>query len=549
MNRNKILRWSIVGAGLVAAMTSCSTDRLAGTGTETSTKGVVMGAIYGGGGKAAPLTAVILVPQSYNPLVDRPLSDAYKDTTDNNGSYSVGPIDTGVYNIEAVRALDGTKLFRENVHVEEDDNKRADTLGRPGAMVVTLPMAITSAGGSLYFSGSTIAFPVNPTNTFDNQVRVDSLPPGLLSPLYYTASINAVDPVKLADSVRITPDNATPVVAYNALWKFTRKIYLNTTASGARIYGKVYHFPVLVRLTNGNFKFGDAKGNGEDVRFVASSGAPMSYQIERWDPVGQLAEVWVSVDTIFGNDSTHYFVMYWGNTGSQSISNGEKVFDAANGFQAVWHLNQTGNDSILDATTNHFNGVSVGKISTPTASEAIGAGKSFDGLTNYIAVPNSTSGKLNFQENGHYTISAWVYADSLDNSFHQILSKGDRQYGMQIHNINQWEMMEYDEALGWQSVRSPATAGRWKFVVGVRDGAALSLYVDGALTSNWIIPRADSMGRDTSSIVYIGKQSGFPRYWKGMIDEVCEANMVRSSDWITLCYMNQKEYNTLIVFK
>jgi hypothetical protein len=529
----------------------CSTDRLAGTGTETSTKGIVMGALYGGGGKVAPHAAVVLVPQSYNPLIDAPLSDVFKDTTDNNGNYIVGPVDTGSYNLEAAQVLDGTKLFRNSIAVAQGDNKRgADTLGPPGAMVVTLPMAVTSTSGSLYFQGSTIAVPVNPSNASGGSIRVDSLPPGLLSALYYTASVNSVDPVKIADGVTITSSVATPVVGFSALWKFSKKLYLNTTASGAHIYGTVRHFPVLIRLTNANFIFGNAKSNGEDVRFVTSSGAPMAYQIERWDPAAQRAELWVSVDTIFGNDSSRYFIMFWGNTEAQSASDGSKVFDTANGFQAVWHLNQMGTDSILDATANHFNGVSVGRVSTTMSAGAIGAGKPFDGLTNYISVPNSASGKLNFQENGHYTISTWVNADSLDNAFHQILSKGDRQYGMQIHNINQWEIMEYDQATGWQSVRSPATAGRWKFVVGVRDGAVLSLYVDGALTSNWIISRADSMGRDTTSNVSIGRQSiGFPRYFNGMIDEVCMANTVRSSDWITLCYMNQKEYNTLIVFK
>ena len=550
MNRTTLVRRSLYGAGFLAAMTLCCTsDRVAGTGTETSTKGIVMGALYAGSG-AASHTAVIVVPQSYNPLVDGPINDANKDTTDANGNYSVGPIDTGLYNIEAARDLDGTKLFMDNVVVGLGDNKRAaDTLGRPGSMIVTLPMPVTSGGGALYFSGSTISVPVSPANAVGNQVRIDSLPPGQLSSLYYTASSNAVDPVKIADSVRIAPDRATPVVAYSALWKFSRKVYLNTTASGARIYAKVYHFPVLVRLTNLNFTFGNAKGNGEDVRFVTSGGAPMPYQIDRWDPAQQRAEVWVSVDTVYPNDSSRYFVMYWGNTGAQSVADGAKVFDTANGFQAVWHLNQTGTDSVLDATANRFNGVSQGATwASPVAGE-IGAGRRFDGWSSFVVIPNSAAGALNFPGGGHFTLSAWVYADSLDNGFHQILSKGDRQYGFQLHNINQWEIFDFTNAAGWQSVRSPATAGTWKYVVGVRDGANEMLYVDGQLTSNGIISR-DSTGRDTSLNVYIGKQAASPwRYWKGILDEVCASSTARSWDWIFLSYMNQKEYNTLIVFK
>lgn len=58
---------------------------------------------------------------------------------------------------------------------------------------------------------------------------------------------------------------------------------MHTTASGAGVAQSVIDFPVLIRLTAGNFDFSQAKNNGTDLRFIQSGAGFLSCEIERWD--------------------------------------------------------------------------------------------------------------------------------------------------------------------------------------------------------------------------------------------------------------------------
>ena len=58
-----------------------------------------------------------------------------------------------------------------------------------------------------------------------------------------------------------------------------KKIYLNTSVSGAGVYGNVADFPVLVRLTGSVFDFSQALADGSDLRFSGPDGAHLAYEI------------------------------------------------------------------------------------------------------------------------------------------------------------------------------------------------------------------------------------------------------------------------------
>ncbi|MCX7727506.1 MAG: DUF2341 domain-containing protein, partial [Chitinispirillaceae bacterium] len=97
-----------------------------------------------------------------------------------------------------------------------------------------------------------------------------------------------------------------------SLWRDTTRILINTKPSGANISENVYSFPVLVRLNNLNFDFSKAKPNGADIRFAKSDGTHIPYYIEMWDTLNKKADIWVKLDTVYGNDSTKHFTMLWG---------------------------------------------------------------------------------------------------------------------------------------------------------------------------------------------------------------------------------------------
>ena len=228
------------------------------------------------------------------------------------------------------------------------------------------------------------------------------------------------------------PAGATTPLTIFLGWQFVRRIYLNTAPSGAGVAAGAYDFPVLVRLSNRSFDFSEARSNGEDLRFTKNDGTPLWYEIERWDASAQAAEVWVRVDTVFGNDSLHSITMYWGNANAATVSNAAAVFDTSVGFKGVWHLGEGGGTTASDATANHFDGTPFNMTATSQAAGAIGNAQAFDGTSDFIQMIGTAGGKLNFPANGTYAISAWVNADTLDEYFHTVASKGDYQYNLEI---------------------------------------------------------------------------------------------------------------------
>ena len=224
----------------------------------------------------------------------------------------------------------------------------------------------------------------------DGTFAIVDLPEGIFS-LRLVAVDSAITPVELSGVNAASGSTASVAIPADG-WRHLRRFRLNTTALGAGVAGNVAHFPVLVRLTGGNFDFSQAKDDGADIRFAKSDTTFLPYEIERWDPVAGLAEVWVKVDTVHGGDSTQSLTMYWGNTDAADSSNGTAVFDTAAGFAGVWHLSDTG-DSVHDATGDAFNGTNSG--STASAG-MIGNSRNFTN-GNYIKI----SGLLGFPVRCH----------------------------------------------------------------------------------------------------------------------------------------------------
>lgn len=344
-------------------------------------------------------------------------------------------------------------------------------------------------------------------------------------------------------------------------WAHYKNISLNTKSTGAAVTTAQTNFPVLIRLTSAHADvFTGALATGADIRFTNQAGKPLPYQIERWDKTNTAAEIWVKADTVKGNDSVASIKMYWGKTGAADSSKGSVVFDTANGFQAVFHMNDAGSGPALDATKNNFSAAAAQVGTTAGLPKdtvgLIGTSKKFNANSGntaggYYNIQNSASGKLNFLQGDNYSISAWVYCEMADAQFRMIVCKNDNQYTLSTKSSGgtNWEFNTFTSK-GWEDVFVPATGNQWVHVVGCRSGAAGTefIYVNGALAKNTITTNAGSGGQVTNTNVFIGAMPGSPaqRFWAGRLDEIQMSNVVRSADWIKLGYQNQKNPQSLV---
>jgi hypothetical protein len=536
---------SLVLAVLVLILARCSArGPVAGTSSGVEAK-VAQGVVTHANGSGAANTRVWLIPAGYNPVKEGPVPDSLSVMTDDDGRYSLHTKDTGMFNIIALCNCDLTRVLVSNIQFLEDSiYVPSCVLQEPGALIVSLPDSADAVTGYVYLSGTGIYAGVN---RHDSTVILDSVPPGTLPAICYVSTGHSLGQV-IRYNVEVPP--ADTVVIYNPVWMFSKMLVLNTSATGANVSGNVFHFPVLVRLLSSNFNFSEAKKNGDDVRFTKPDNTPLAYEIEEWDSAGGAAAIWVKVDTVLGNNSTQYIVMYWGNPEAASISNGPQVFDTANGFVGVWHLSEAGNATAEDATGNHFDGTPENMTAASSVPGAIGIGRQFNGQSSYIVMANTASGKLNFPENGTYSVSAWVYADSLNDKYHLIASKGDLQYNLEIKNTNEWEFTEFEDMAGWDESTSLGSARAWTYVVGVRDGALQYLYVNGVCVDNTIYLNADTGARDTTNNFMIGKRVNFNSYYfSGIIDEVRVSSVDPGPDWIKLCFVNQSADDQFVIMK
>jgi hypothetical protein len=491
---------------------------------------------------------VRLLPSTYNPVKDPAIPDSLTDTTDHAGHYSIKVAQPGSYTIEIASIDKGYRSLITGVKVTKNDTGLArNAIARmPGEIKITLPSTIDSTNGYLYVPGTAIYSLLSDAG---NTVMLDSVPAGVGLSIYYAVKSSSAQPQLVRDSI-VTVPGGTMNIEYVG-WKFSKKLILNTTASGAGVMGRVLDFPVLVRLTGANFNFTEAKQDGADVRFTKSDGTRLAYEIERWNAANGQGEIWVKIDTVFGNDSTHFVNMYCGNANALSESNSAAVFDTADGFRGVWHLGGNAHATVMDATIHHYDGTPSDTAPVPVGG-AVGIAQSFDGVSNFIEMKGTGGSSLNFPAHGFYTVSAWAYIDSFKtivpgwNDHIDIVTKGNFQYNLQV-NGTIWQFAEFQDQVGWDIVRGNAESGKWTYVVGVRDGPQEYLYVNGMCVDSSPGNDPGLAPRDTTKNLCIGRFSGLPLYYfDGKIDEVRISNVSRSADWEKLCYMNQKSVDALI---
>lgn len=71
---------------------------------------------------------------------------------------------------------------------------------------------------------------------------------------------------------------------------------------------------VLLRLHSGNFDFGVAQAEGNDLRVVAGDDkTPLQFEVERFDRINELAVIWVRLPAVAQGSDKNVVHVYAGN--------------------------------------------------------------------------------------------------------------------------------------------------------------------------------------------------------------------------------------------
>lgn len=539
---------------LICAFSFCTSSSLtagSGTGTET-TNGIIASVRYLDGRVAANIPAHIH-PANFVMDTNTALYKPYRELmTDSNGIIIIDSLECGFYSVCFRNDNGEGALLKCEVTNDSLRDYGIVFLDQLSEITGVIDTSVIDDSTDVYIQlyGLDVVKKVDKnTDTF----KIDNIPAGSYTIRVVTSQHQQIH--EIISNVKVVPYKSniidTIAIKNKTQWLNSGKIFLNTTDSGANVAVSIRRFPVLVRLNGSNFDFSSARSDGSDICFVKPDNTPMPFQIERWDRDCKAAEIWVNVDTVYGNNASQYFTMLWGNPDIQKINtNSARVFDTTLGIQASWHMGSKDGILLDDATGNRFDAKYYGMTRKTIVDGQIGPACRFDGTSNYAIVCNSASGKLNFPQDAQYTISAWVYAEKLDNTIHSVISKSHHQYGLQISSDNTWRFYEYHQKSGWQCSNAPAAEKGWQYIVCVRDRSKQRIYVDGVLMSETIDVKHAPDARITTDNISIGKRTGSTTQWfNGIIDEMRIYNRPNPIDWIRLCYMNQRSDDKLVTFE
>ncbi|MBN1757582.1 MAG: DUF2341 domain-containing protein [Chitinispirillaceae bacterium] len=552
--RITLYRYFVAIAAAVAGFTGCSGPQIAGSISET-TNGMVAGVIIDFTGEPARRTKVMLLPAGYDPVKDT--GDLSVDTTDSLGRYRFADIISGKYSIFATH-LDGeTNVSISGIVVEDSTETVApsDTLRNPGVVQVMLSVAEVSLNGYLYIPGTPVFSNVS---TGSGPVTLDGVPAEKITEVLHGAT-DLEEATVIRYDVRVgSMDTAT---IWNTSWRYSRTVILNTSASGAGVSGSVTDFPLLVRFNKNNFDFNAVNRDGSDIRFTKSDTTFLPHEMVFWDNDAGTGAFWVKVDTVFGNDSTQTITLYWGNPEASGISNGSAVFDTANGFAGVWHMEETSGLTAADASSNGVDGLYRGMLPNSTESpwgngqtiarpdsDYIDMGDVLDPGINDLSIgiwirrdslgiPQALIGKTN----GNLPSATYGYLLSIDPAQipHFNIATGGAVWG----DDSTFEIAasrEITDSTVWHHI----------FVVIDRSGnSACRMYLDGVDCTDLMTGDITGVGAVANTLHFrIGTENDDNASYQGSLDEPTVAFTARSSDWVKLSYMNQKELDAVIVW-
>ncbi len=511
-----------------------------GGGTRTGNPVTISGKLIDEQNQPVAGAKVTLRPADYLcPSPEEPVSQPQKYTviSDKAGFFRIDSVEPGRYVVEFNDQAGYASLKNRTVFENDHIINLGEEILLPYA-TVKIKINDLPPNTQLYarIMGTEHIAPV----TADSCFIFDNLPSGTL--VFHISGSNSTDTVEYRSSASVNAGATQEMVISG--WSYAASIYLNTSSSGATVLHDVLRFPLLLRLDQSKIDFSSAQET--DLWVSKSDGIPLACQIEKWDSAAQSVDVWVLMDTVYGNSTDQSIVLHWGNPNAVPDM-ASIVFDTADGFLGVWHLAS----NTLDASVSNADGGGTG-ISDTTG--IIGEAYYFNG-NSQIEVPG-LMGKPSV-----LTLSAWVNLDSADGNGSEVISLGDAvvlRMDDTLVDFGTQGSYCFDSVLFASTRHDEVFSGRflektgWHYVVYVVDPANSEqlLYIDGELAAskhNYTPLTYSHLGVNT----FIGRHgNGYSGYsFTGIIDEVRISGVNRSADWVKLCFMNQKRNDQLVVFK
>lgn len=329
---------------------------------------------------------------------------------------------------------------------------------------------------------------------------------------------------------------------FNDDWNYRKKLTLDTTPAAGDIDSSPADVPILVRLHLGNFNyFEDTQSGGEDLRFIAGDDTtPLTHHVESYDPVAQMAFVWVRYPRLVAGTNTDSFYMYYGNMDAPDGSDSSGSYDRNQVL--VYHFE----DPLgvpRDQTAYGNNPAQYGADGEPAS--LIGAGARFTGR-GAINVPAAPS--LRMIPDQGLTATAWVRLEQGQQDA-VIFEFSDPSRGSLVLGVDgSTPYARFEGANGATATARTAAAdlgvGTWHHV-GLAVGAGeIVLLLDGVEVASQSVALMEIGG----PVSIGGGVAGGGRLVGAVVDELQISNTRRDAAWVKAQFASQAEFSAMVAY-
>jgi biopolymer transport protein ExbB len=305
-------------------------------------------------------------------------------------------------------------------------------------------------------------------------------------------------------------------------WTARKEILIDTTTAGADTQATLSDVPVLIRLHAGNFpQFLTVRDNGADFRFTAGDDTtPLKYHVERFDPISQIAFVWVKVPSLVAQSNTNRLYFYFGNQAAPAGDDPGASYDV--NTVGVFHFNQpTGQPQ---DSTSYGTQATAQVVANPASLVGSGALLTGTGSLSLVDAPH-----LHSSPDRGWTFSTWLKLDEFPaataGQVAYLLDRRGAENRLSVTlNGNQLSVAYNDNQV---TASTPLTQTQWHHIAVVTQTDQIRLYLDGVEVASLQAPLGPLEGN-----VVVGGSADGNAFLTGAIDELQVSNVARSPDWI-----------------
>ena len=332
-----------------------------------------------------------------------------------------------------------------------------------------------------------------------------------------------------------------PVLAqawWNDDWAYRKSISIDTGPGGANLPIEVDDVPVLIRLHTGNFSyFLDMADDARDLRFMSEDDqTPLKFHVEKFDPLNEMALVWVRAPKLQAGSDKNRMWMYYGNKGAVTAEDQAGTYDANQSL--VYHFGK--NETVPHDSTAYGN-QAASSTAEVVADSLIGSGLRFNGEQQLLIADKPS---LQADPSKGWTAGFWFHVDRLPVDTRPLLARKSEAGALSLEltptglvaRLVSGENVTESHPVNF-------VPGSWHHVALALKPDALQIFLDGAPVQRLPVTMPVQGGD-----ILMGQVDDSSPGFVGDIDELEISSVARSEAWLAALVKSQSPGANMVIY-